>query len=122
MKKRLPVNLEKYRVDHPSYVIAEEGDIQGAFIIEYGNKRLKVISGCSDGWDHVSVSLTHRCPTWEEMNWIKNRFFEDEEMVIQLHPPRSIYINYGKTVLHLWRCWDQEIKIPPRWMMIPPNK
>lgn len=25
----------------------------------------------SDGWDHVSVSLPGRCPTWEEMDAIK---------------------------------------------------
>jgi hypothetical protein len=121
MKKSLPPNLEKFRGNHPHYVEAPEGSIEGYFLIQKGNKRLQVISGCGDGWDHVSVSLPHRCPTWEEMNWVKNRFFEDEEMVIQLHPPKSKYINIGKYVLHMWRPWHQEIELPPRWMMVPDN-
>jgi hypothetical protein len=121
MKERLPANLEKFRVDHPSYVKAEEGSIEGAFIIPYGNKRLKVISGCGEGWDHVSVSLRHRIPTWQEMNWIKNLFFEDEDCVVQFHPPKSEYINVGKNVLHLWRPWKCKYHLPPRWMMIPDN-
>lgn len=119
MKDRLPVNLEKFRFDHPNYEIAEEGSIEGSFEIMYGNKRLRVLSGCGDGWDHVSVSLTHRTPTWQEMNWIKDRFFEPDELVIQFHPPKDQYINVGKTALHLWRPWNQKIELPPRWMMVP---
>ena len=117
MKSRLPANLEKFRFDHPSYVIAEEGSIEGSFEIMYGNKRLRVISGCGDGWDHVSVSLKHRCPTWEEMNWIKNQFFKPEECVVQFHPPKSLYINLGKTALHLWRPWASQYTLPPRKML-----
>lgn len=40
-------------------------------------------------WEHVSVSLPDRCPTWEEMCWVKSLFFEDEECVLQFHPPRK---------------------------------
>ena len=121
MKKRLPANLEKFRVDHPAYGTPPEGSIEGVFVIPYGKKNLRVMSGCGEGWDHVSVSLSHRTPTWEEINWIKNRFFEDEETVIQIHPPSSQYVNCCKHCLHLWRPWDQDIKLPPRWMLAPNN-
>lgn len=117
MKTKLPVNLEKFRFDHPFYIKEPEGSIQGSFMIPYGNKTLAVISGRGDGWDHVSVSLRHRTPTWEEMNWIKDLFFEKEETVIQFHPPKSQYINIGKTALHMWRPWHQEIKLPPTYML-----
>ena len=117
LKNNLPVNLEKFRRDHPNYVIAPEGSIEGYFEIPYGNKTLRVISGCGDGWDHVSVSLWHRCPTWEEMNWIKDRFFEPEECVVQFHPPKSKYINKAKYALHMWRPWASQIELPPEWMM-----
>lgn len=117
MKKQLPVNLEKFRREHSLYVIPEEGSIEGYFEIMYGNKRLHVISGCGEGWDHVSVSLIHRCPTWEEMNWIKDRFFEAEECVVQFHPPKSKYINIGKYALHMWRPWASQYELPPEWMM-----
>ena len=117
MKKHLPANLEKFRIDHQMYVKAPEGSIEGVFMIPFGNKRLGVICGCGEGWDHVSVSLKHRCPTWDEMNWIKCLFFESEETVIQFHPPKSQYVNVGKTVLHMWRPWGKEIELPPKWML-----
>ncbi len=119
MRKTLPANLEKLRIDHPMYIKAERGSIEGAFIIPYGNKKLLVISGCGDGWDHVSISLKHRCPTWDEMCFIKNLFFERDECAIQFHPSESDYINIGKTVLHIWRPQEQEIKMPPRYMLAP---
>jgi len=99
------------------YIKAKPGSIEGFFIIPYTNKKLAVISGCGEGWDHVSVSLRHRCPTWEEMCFIKNLFFEKEELVLQFHPPQSVYINIGKTALHMWRPWDQRIILPPEWML-----
>jgi hypothetical protein len=122
MKRHLPTNLEKFRIkDNPGinafYVPQQEGDIAGFFIIQYGKKRLTVICGVGEGWDHVSVSLRHRCPTWEEINWIRNLFFEKEETVIQIHPPHSKYVNVGEYVLHLWRPWDIDIPLPPRHML-----
>lgn len=123
MKRYLPPNLEKFRIlnnigINSMYVPQKEGSIEGFFIIQHGKRKLTVICGVGEGWDHVSVSLRYRCPTWEEMNWIKNLFFEREETVIQLHPPISQYINCGKNVLHLWRPWDMEIPIPPRHMLV----
>ncbi len=110
MKNSLPVNLEKFRKPHPMHgVIPEAGAIWGYFEIPYGNKNLRVLSASDEGWDHVSVSLFHRCPTWDEMKLIKDLFFEKEELVIQIHPPKSKYINIGKTCLHLWRPWHQTI-------------
>lgn len=43
-------------------------------------KGLKVVASSgeipvSQGWDHVSVSLPNRCPTWEEMCKVKDLFF-----------------------------------------------
>jgi hypothetical protein len=117
LKKTLPPNLEKYRRDHPFYVEAPAGSIEGFFVIPYGDQIIAVISGSGENWDHVSASLKNRTPTWQEMNWIKNLFFEPEETVIQIHPPQSQYVNVASNALHLWRCWDQVIKLPPRSML-----
>ena len=68
-------------------------------------------------WDHVSVSLIDRCPTWKEMCMVKDLFFEPEEIVIQYHPPKSVYINNFPFVLHLWRQQGVEIQLPPLWMV-----
>ena len=59
-------------------------------------------------WDHVSVSLKTRTPTWEEMCHIKSLFFADEEVVMQLHPAKSAYVNYHPFCLHLWRPQSAE--------------
>lgn len=72
--------------------------------------------GCEgEPWDHVSVSTMTRCPTWEEMQWVKEQFFEDEEVVMQLHQAKSQYINDHPYVLHLWRPAITEIQTPPSW-------
>lgn len=122
MKDKLPVNLQRYRVDLPGYVKMPNESIQGAFLIPYGDVpivQLKVMSGCGEGWDHVSVSVQGRCATWDEMNWIRGLFFEPEETVIQIHAPASQYVNFHKHTLHLWRSWSQKVELPPQWMIAP---
>ena len=73
-----------------------------------------VIASNAAGWDHVSVSLPHRCPTWDEMEHIKRTFFEDDEIAMQLHVPPSDHISRHPHCLHLWRPHDVEIPLPPK--------
>ena len=73
---------------------------------------LKVIASSGLGWDHVSVSLPNRCPNWPEMCHIKELFWDAEEAVMQLHPPKSQWINNHAYCLHLWRPQQQEIPLP----------
>jgi hypothetical protein len=70
-------------------------------------------------WEHVSVSLPDRTPIWEEMCFIKNLFWDDEDCVIQFHPPNSEYVNCHPYCLHLWRCPDVAILLPPSIMVGP---
>lgn len=67
-------------------------------------------------WEHVSVSIIdeNRCPTWEEMCFIKNLIWDMEECVIQYHPPESLYVNNHPYVLHLWKPLEEEIPMPPK--------
>lgn len=79
--------------------------------------------GTETRFDHVSVSVqrekdgspARRCPTWEEMCFIRNLFWEPEECVIQYHPPASKYVNAHPYVLHLWKPLDTVIETPPEW-------
>lgn len=74
----------------------------------------------SDGldWEHVSVSIEHqptRTPTWAEMHAVKRAFWSDEDVVMQLHPSESQWVNVHAGCLHLWRPNDgREIPTPPR--------
>lgn len=63
----------------------------------------RAIAGNGEGWEHVSVSLPNRCPTWEEMCAIKDLFWDAEDCVVQYHPPKSEYVNCHLYCLHLWR-------------------
>lgn len=66
------------------------------------------------GWEHVSVSLPNRCPTWEEMAFIKGLFWDDDDCVVQFHPPRTEYVNNHPYCLHLWRAIDRAFPMPPQ--------
>jgi len=102
MKKQLPEKIENARIG------GESGWHNGAFIVKRGSAHLRIISSNGMGWDHVSVSLATRCPTWEEMCWVKDQFFEEEEVAMQLHPAKSQWINNHNFCLHLWRAQPLE--------------
>lgn len=69
--------------------------------------RASVVAGNNeDGWEHVSIELfARRLPTYQEMQLIKELFWEDEEMVVHIHPQKSEYVNITEA-LHLWRPID----------------
>jgi hypothetical protein len=94
------------------YCIAK-GEDGGAYSIPFRSAILSVIASDGGGWEHVSVSLKNRCPNWEEMCFIKNLFWDNEEWVMQLHPPKSQYINNHPHCLHLWRPQAESIPMPP---------
>lgn len=91
MRRQCGKFLESHRVAGSKF--------NGAFLI--GD--LRII--CSDGlgWEHVSVSLADRTPTWEEMCYVKDLFWDEHEWVVQYHPPKSLYVNNHPFCLHLWR-------------------
>jgi hypothetical protein len=74
---------------------------------------LRILASTGMGWDHVSVSLPHRIPTWTEMDFVKRRFFNDDEVVMQIHPATPDHINNFPYCLHLWRPQNEMIPVPP---------
>lgn len=48
---------------------------------------------------------------------VKSIFWDDEDAVMQLHPPRSEWVNNHRYCLHLWRPVGVEIPLPPSWMV-----
>ena len=92
----------------------------GVFVIKsiFSPGRLYVIASNGDGWDHISVSKKNCLPNWNEMNYIKDAFFHPEDVVMQLHPPKSKYVNMAKYCLHLWRPnYGPCIPCPPSYMV-----
>lgn len=91
----------------------------GAFVIPASTRGrpLRVVASDGMGWEHVSVSMPDRCPTWEDMDFVKNLFWDPEDAVMQLHPPRSMHVNNHPYCLHLWRPIDAFIPLPPEWLV-----
>ena len=87
----------------------QEGDDGAAYKIG----ALAIIASWGAGWEHVSVSRRDKCPSWAEMDHVKRMFWDDEEAVMQLHPPRSQWVNNHPRCLHLWRPIGQEVPLPP---------
>lgn len=78
-----------------------------------GLRKCTIIASWGGGWEHVSVCPANRCPTWEEMCKIKDMFWNSNEVVMQIHPEKSAYVNIMPNCLHLWKPIDQEIPVPP---------
>jgi len=78
---------------------------------------LQVVISDGGGWDHVSVSTPHRCPTWAEMEYVRGLFFKETETVMQLSVPRDEHINRHPFCLHWWRPQSVTIPRPPAYMV-----
>lgn len=90
----------------------------GAFKLKLKhNQILFAIAGDGLGWEHVSVSRTDRCPTWDEMCQVKDLFWDKDDCVIQYHPPESEYVNNHPNCLHLWRPTGFALPMPPSIMV-----
>lgn len=127
-------HLERYR-DTKSPMASPRGAHYGRFKVSTGprgSERLLIIACEADtdptspafGWEHVSVSAwtpsVHkqakpipRCPTWEEMDRVKHYFWDDEETVLQYHPPESVKVNFAPNCLHLWKYTLATTPVPP---------
>ena len=84
-------------------------------------RRIHCLASDQAGWEHVSVSfgqISPKPPSWELMCRVKDLFWDPEEAVIQIHPPRSQWVNFHPGCLHLWRCTDgREQPLPPSIMV-----
>lgn len=109
---------------NPTLIKVEHGRLAGplnepygAFRLKVGAFRLSVIASAAMGWDHVSVSLSNRTPTWEEMDAIKRLFWSDDEVVMQLHINDGRKVNNHPFCLHLFRPQTQEeaLREQARW-------
>ena len=109
-------HLERHRNSRPPFD-SRPGERFGAFAFRRNGIGIVVIAtdggGPGLGWEHVSVSIPGipRCPTWDEICFIKDLFWDATETVVQFHPKASEYVNRHPYVLHLWK--RGEIELPP---------
>jgi len=83
----------------------------------YKPDQVRVVASWTNGWEHVSVSMKNRTPSWDEMCVLKDIFWGEEECVVQYHPPKSEYVNMHPFCLHLWKKIGSEFETPPKLMV-----
>lgn len=117
---------EKYRFTEKAHPLCSDSSFgnNGAFYLPYrdpARKSIWVTTLASDGleWEHVSVSLEKGLPTWPIMCFVKNTYWDEEDCVVQYHPPMSEYVNYHPRVLHLWRPTVAQLPQPPSLLAGP---
>jgi hypothetical protein len=111
---------DKFRVmSGPMRSTAAAGN-NGVFEIppgRVGRRQLFFIASDGAGWEHVSVHARMAdlmgTPTWDEMCYCKELCWDAEDVVMQLHPRLSEYVNNHPCTLHLWRPVGREIPAPP---------
>ena len=118
--------------DHPTLGTTAAAGNNGAFQLDSCEPGWRLWLICSDGtdgaadntipadarqWEHVSVQAVRgpqsRVPSWREMCFVKDLCWDAEDVVMQLHPARSEYVNVHPNVLHLWRPKHCAIPTPP---------
>ncbi len=116
LQKEIAVVLACFH-KHKNYrvIVIESGEDGFAAQIQQININdlFRIIVSWGGGWDHVSVSLIDRCPTWAEMCWIKGIFWNENESVIQYHPAKDEYVNCHEYCLHLWKPQNCVMPTPP---------
>ena len=120
--------LESARLTHHPILKSSPADgNNGMFILESVEPGWQLAVLASDSsepageglprWEHASVHAfkgeKQRTPKWLEMCYVKNLFWDSEDVVMQLHPRASQYVNCHPHTLHLWRPIDAVIPEPP---------
>ena len=122
-------NIEEIKKT-PGMIIKKQGkDGFGGtvFPIEYKNGKVKIINdidkalhfifswGCE--FEHLSVSTPVKTPTWEQMCFMKDIFWNEDEVCMQIHPKKENYVNIMTYCLHIWKPISKEIPTPPNIMV-----
>jgi len=113
---RLTLAKRNYFPNMPDWYFSDSSyGNNGVFLLKYADDVLMFcIVSDMEGWEHVSVStIQKRCPTWEEMCFVKNTFWGKDDCVVQFHPPESEYVNNHPYCLHLWRQVGVNWTTPP---------
>ena len=85
----------------------------GTFYDKKSRCHLNFIMSWGAEFEHCSVSMPTRCPSWEQMCSMKDLFWKDDEVCMQLHPAKKDYVNNHPYCLHIWRPINKEIPTPP---------
>lgn len=114
-------SLEEIKQNRYIEIKREGKDGIGGVIYDKNTRvKLNFILSWGAGWEHCSVSITDRykrTPSWEQMCFIKNSFWNEDECCVEYHPAKKDYVNNHEYCLHIWKPIEQELPTPPSIMV-----
>ena len=92
-------------------------------VVDNRDRQLCVIASWGGHWDHASVHATRLSvagsamnvtPTWDEMCFVKQLCWQDDEWALEYHPAREDNINVHENTLHIWKPQSKSFPKPPK--------
>jgi hypothetical protein len=102
----------------PKYSSDDSAGNNGCFLMLFEGYKIYCFASDKEGWEHVAVTVNrNRKPTWEVMSHVKDLFWDDNDCVVQYHPPKAGYVDSNPNTLHLWRhlgrkIWQRKVPMP----------
>ena len=111
--------FENKRLSFIEFLHTKDGQfLCGGFTLDpITRKRLNFKFTKSFGWEHLSVSTPTKCPSWDQMCFMKEQFWTDDEACVEYHPKKEDYVNNHNYCLHVWRPYEVELPTPPSIMV-----
>lgn len=76
-------------------------------------KNLNFIFSYQMGWEHLSVSMPSKTPSWDQMCRMKDIFWNKDEACVEYHPKEEDYVNMHQHCLHIWKPTEEYLPTPP---------
>lgn len=117
-------SIEEIKNTRNLFVEAETSNdgMGGYYYDSISEKRLNFIFSYQMGWEHLSVSMPSKTPSWEQMCRMKDIFWNKDEACVQYHPKEEDYVNMHQHCLHIWKPTDEILPTPPHILVGFKNK
>ena len=108
-------NINEIKKTRNLFIEAENATdgMGGHYYDSISGKRLNFIFSYQLGWEHLSVSMPNKTPTWDQMCRMKDIFWNKDECCVQYHPKEEDYVNNHPHCLHIWKSTEENIPTPP---------
>lgn len=92
---------------------ADNDGMGGKFYDKNTGKWLNFIFSYQMGWEHLSVSMPNKTPSWDQMCMMKDIFWGEDEACVEYHPRKQDYVNNHPHCLHIWKPTEEHLPTPP---------
>ena len=111
--------IEEIRNTRNLFIEAETDNagMGGYYYDVISGKNLNFIFSYQMGWEHLSVSMPSKTPSWDQMCRMKDIFWNKDEACVEYHPKEEDYVNMHKHCLHICRPTEEYLPTPPHFLV-----